>query len=67
MSVVLYAILALALLAVVATLAMGFYALFRGGEFGRKWSNKLMRMRVGFQLIAIIVLAVVVTLAQHHH
>jgi hypothetical protein len=67
MSVVLYGILALALLAVVVTLAMGFYALFRGGEFGRKWSNKLMRMRVGFQLIAIIVLAVVVTLAQHHH
>jgi hypothetical protein len=46
---------------------MGFYALFRGGEFGRAWSNKLMRMRVGLQLVAIIVLAIVVTLAQHTH
>ena len=66
MSVVLYAILGLALLAVLATLGMGFYALFRGGEFGRKWSNKLMRLRIGFQLIAIIMVAIVVTLAQHH-
>jgi hypothetical protein len=65
MSVVLYVILAVALLAVLGTLAMGFYALFRGGEFGRKWSNKLMRLRVGLQLVAIIVLALVVTLTQH--
>ncbi|HEY1752945.1 MAG TPA: twin transmembrane helix small protein [Caulobacteraceae bacterium] len=67
MRAVLYVILALALLSVLGTLAMGFYALFRGGEFGRAWSNKLMRMRVGLQLVAIIVLAIVVTLAQHTH
>jgi hypothetical protein len=48
----------LALLAVVAVLFTGLYALFRGGEFGRKYSNKLMRLRIVMQLVAIaIVLA----------
>jgi hypothetical protein len=37
-------------------LAAGIYALFRGGEFGRTWSNRLMRMRVLFQFIAVLVI-----------
>ena len=45
----------LALLAVVAVLFTGLYALFRGGEFGRKYSNKLMRLRIVMQLVAIII------------
>lgn len=45
-----------ALLAVLLTLAAGLYALFRGGDFGRSYSNKLMRLRVLLQFIAIIVL-----------
>ena len=32
------------------------YALFRGGDFGRSYSNKLMRLRVVMQAIAIAVL-----------
>jgi len=45
------------LLAVVfIVLAVGIFALFRGGEFGRSWSNKLMRARVLFQFIAVLVL-----------
>ena len=44
-------------LAVVATvLAFGIYALFRGGDFGRSYSNKLMRLRVVTQAIAICVI-----------
>ena len=39
-------------------LAAGIYALFRGGEFGRTWSNRLMRARVLFQFIAVIVIVV---------
>ena len=35
-----------ALLAVLIALAAGLYALFRGGDFGRSYSNKLMRLRV---------------------
>lgn len=45
-----------ALGAVATVLAVGIYALFRGGDFGRSWSNKLMRLRVLTQAIAIVVL-----------
>ena len=46
----------LALTAVVVVLAFGIYALFRGGDFGRSYSNKLMRLRVVMQAVAIAVL-----------
>jgi len=45
-----------ALFAVAAVLAVGIYALFRGGDFGRSYSNKLMRLRVLMQAIAVAVL-----------
>ena len=45
-----------ALVAVAATLAVGIYALFRGGDFGRSYSNKLMRLRVLMQAVAILIL-----------
>jgi hypothetical protein len=60
-------VLGLVLIAVVATLAMGFYSLFRGGEFGRTWSNKLMRLRLALQFIAILILGAVLWLRQTHH
>lgn len=44
------------LAAVTSVLAVGIYALFRGGDFGRSYSNKLMRLRVLLQFIAVIVL-----------
>ena len=43
------------LLAVLTTLFIGLYALFRGGEFGRAYSNKLMRLRVLLQFVTILV------------
>lgn len=46
----------IAMFAVLAALAFGIFALFRGGEFGRSWSNKAMRLRVLAQAIAIAVL-----------
>lgn len=45
-----------ALVAVLVVLALGIYALFRGGDFGRSYSNKLMRLRVVMQAVAIAVL-----------
>ena len=45
-----------ALIAVATVLAVGIYALFRGGDFGRSYSNKLMRLRVLMQFIAICIL-----------
>ena len=41
---------------VVLVLMAGIYTLFRGGDFGRSWSNKLMRLRVLAQFIAVMVL-----------
>ena len=45
-----------ALFAVFAVLCFGIYTLFRGGDFGRSWSNKAMRLRIVAQFIAILVL-----------
>ena len=42
--------------AVAIVLVLGIYTLFKGGETGKKYSNKLMQLRVLLQFIAIIVL-----------
>ena len=46
----------IALAAVAITLGFGIYSLYRGGDFGRSHSNKLMRLRVVLQAIAIVLL-----------
>ncbi len=48
----------LAILAVTITLGFGLYSLFRGGDYARSHSNKLMRLRVGLQAAAVILLVV---------
>ncbi|GAA0200224.1 nitrogen fixation-related uncharacterized protein [Brevundimonas nasdae] len=47
-----------AIAAVAVTLGFGLYSLFRGGEYARSNSNKLMRLRVGLQAVAILLLVV---------
>ena len=42
--------------AVAIVLVMGIYTLFKGGNTSKKYSNKLMQLRVLLQFIAIIVL-----------
>ncbi len=44
------------LAAVLIALAVGLFALFKGGSFGRSYSNKLMRLRVLLQFIAVLIL-----------
>ena len=46
----------IAILVVFVILCIGIYSLMRGGEFARSHSNRLMRLRVVAQFIAIIVL-----------
>mgnify|MGYP003635898978 FL=1 len=46
----------LAVAAVTVTLGFGIYSLFRGGDYARSHSNKLMRMRVVLQAAAVILL-----------
>ena len=45
-----------ALIGVTLVLFAGLFALFKGGDFGRSYSNKLMRLRVLMQAIAIALL-----------
>ena len=41
---------------VAIVLILGIYTLFKGGETSKKYSNKLMQLRVLLQFVAIIVL-----------
>ena len=41
---------------VAIVLLLGIYTLFKGGETSKKYSNKLMQLRVLLQFIAIIIL-----------
>ena len=50
----------ISLAAVTLTLFAGLFALFRGGDFGRTYSNKLMRLRVALQAVAIAILVLAV-------
>jgi Hypoxia induced protein conserved region len=49
----------IATLAVAAVLVVGLYSLFRGGDFARTYSNKLMRLRIVAQFAAILVILAV--------
>lgn len=46
----------LAVAAVALTLGFGIYSLYRGGDYARSNSNKLMRLRVVLQAIAVLLL-----------
>jgi hypothetical protein len=47
-------------------LCFGIYAMFRGGDFGRSWSNKAMRMRVLAQFVAILILVAALWFKQQY-
>ncbi len=57
----------LSLVAVTATLGVGIFSLFRGGDFGRSWSNKLMRLRVLLQFCAVLLLIAAAWWRAHTH
>ena len=52
----LFIIAAIACLAVVAVLVVGVGGFAKGGAFNRKYSNKLMQLRLLFQFIAVILI-----------
>ncbi len=57
----------LSLAAVAITLGFGIYSMFRGGEFSLKWSNKLMRLRVALQAVAILIIVLAIMSRGHAH
>ncbi len=52
----LFVIVVLAILAVVGVLALGIGGFAKGGAFNAKYANKLMRLRILLQAIAVILI-----------
>ena len=44
------------LIAVLIVLLIGIISMLKGGEFNKRWSNKLMRARVALQGLAVILI-----------
>ena len=55
-------LLGLALVAVLLVLATGLTGFVKGGEFNRKYANKLMRLRVAAQAFALFILLALLVL-----
>ena len=55
----------IAMAAVLAVLLFGVASMFRGGEFNRKYANKLMRLRVLLQAVALILFAIFMLFFRH--
>jgi ABC-type dipeptide/oligopeptide/nickel transport system permease subunit len=53
----LFPALVIAMLATLATLIIGIVAMVRGGPFNEKYGNKLMRLRVVLQGVALVIFA----------
>lgn len=60
-------LLGLALVAVVVVLATGLVSFIAGGEFNRKYANKLMRLRVATQAVAVLLLLILLLLRTFGH
>lgn len=54
------------LVVVFLILCFGIYTMFRGGDFGRSWSNKAMRMRVLAQFVVVLILIAALWARQHY-
>jgi hypothetical protein len=56
---------ALAVGIVFVVLCLGLYTLWKGGNTALTWSNKLMRIRVLAQAVAVIIIMAVLYFSQH--
>ena len=59
-------IVGVAVLAVAVVLCLGLYTLWVGGDTARTWSNKLMRIRVLAQAVAVVIIMAVLYFSQSH-
>jgi hypothetical protein len=59
----LFIVAALACLAVLAVLIIGVGGFARGGAFNRKYANKIMRLRILMQFIAVVLIVLFVYFA----
>ena len=54
----------LSLIAVLIVLGVGIIGMLRGGDFNRRYGNKLMRVRVATQGLAILLILLFVTVSR---
>lgn len=59
-------VVAIAIAIVAIVLLGGLYTLWAGGDVARTWSNRLMRLRVLAQFIAILIIMAVLYFSSHH-
>jgi putative flippase GtrA len=59
-------IVAVAVGLVACVLMAGLYTLWAGGDVARSWSNRLMRIRVLAQFVAILIIMTVLYLTSRH-
>jgi hypothetical protein len=60
----LFLVAAVACLAVLGVLVVGVLGFARGGEFNKKYANKIMRLRLLLQFIAVLLILAVVAFAR---
>ena len=60
MSAALPILLGVALFAVLATILFGVFTMARGGEFNRRHGNRLMRLRVILQAVAVVLFVLLI-------
>jgi hypothetical protein len=60
----LFFVAAFACLAVLGVLLVGIFGFARGGEFNRKYANKIMQLRLLLQFIAVLLILAFVALAR---
>ena len=63
----LFILVAIACLAVLAVLMIGVGGFARGGDFNKKYANKIMRLRILLQAIAVLLILIFVTFAGRGH
>lgn len=62
---ILFTLVIVAMLATLGVLVLGVFSMARGGEFNRRNSNRLMRMRIVLQGAAIALFVLFLILSQH--
>ena len=67
METVINILIAIAMLAVIASLGMGVFSMLKGGEYGRANSNRFMRYRVMSQAVAIVLIVIGFIYKASHH
>jgi Hypoxia induced protein conserved region len=60
---VLTVLLMIAMLATLGVLVVGLAGFFHGGEFNRKYGNKLMQARVALQAVSVLLLLIILVSA----